>query len=158
MITPMDGSTILLCTDGSDLALGALRQALPLLAPAERTVVLTVTAEEDPTLVAGTGFAAGVISAEQQVELLQRAQRAAEDLLDHTVAELGLTGAETVILGGDAGHAICDLAESLPASIIVLGTRGNGGLRRAVMGSTSDHVVRHAPCPVLVHGGHDERH
>lgn len=153
MIAPMDTSTILLCTDGSDLALAALRQSLPVLAPAERIVVLTVTAEEDPTLVSGTGFAAGVISAEQQVELLQRARSAAQDVLDHTVAELGLDGAETVVLGGDAGHAICDLAESLPATVIVLGTRGHGGLRRAVMGSTSDHVVRHAPCPVLVNGG-----
>ena len=155
MIAPMDTSTILLCTDGSGLALEALRRSLPLLAAAERTVVLTVTAEEDPTLVAGTGFAAGVISAEQQVELLERVRSAAQEALDLTVAELGLTGAETVILGGDAGHVICDLAESLPASVIVLGTRGHGGLRRAVMGSTSDHVVRHAPCPVLVYSARD---
>jgi nucleotide-binding universal stress UspA family protein len=34
----------------------------------------------------------------------------------------------------------------------VVGTSGHGGLRRAVMGSTSDHVIRHAPCPVLVQG------
>ena len=148
----MDSMTILLCTDGSDLALGALREALPLLAAADRTVVLTVTAEEDPTLVAGTGFAAGVISAEQQEELLQRAEARAQTVLGDTVAELGLSNAETVTLGGDAGQAICDFAASLPASVIVLGTRGHGGLRRAVMGSTSDYVVRHAPCPVLVHG------
>jgi nucleotide-binding universal stress UspA family protein len=152
MIAPMDSMTILLCTDGSDLALGALREALPLLAPADRTVVLTVTAEEDPTLVAGSGFAAGVITAEQQEELLQRSEARAQKVLADTVTELGLSNAETATLGGDAGQAICDFAASLPASVIVLGTRGHGGLRRAVMGSTSDHVVRHAPCPVLVHG------
>jgi nucleotide-binding universal stress UspA family protein len=53
---------------------------------------------------------------------------------------------------GKPGDAICKLAESLPASVVVVGTSGHGGLRRAVMGSTSDHVIRHAPCPVLVQG------
>jgi nucleotide-binding universal stress UspA family protein len=36
---------------------------------------------------------------------------------------------------------------------VVLGTHGHRGIRRAIMGSTSDHVVRHAACPVLVQGG-----
>ena len=53
---------------------------------------------------------------------------------------------------GRPGYAICELAESLPASVVVVGTSGHGGLRRAVMGSTSDHIIRHAPCPVLVQG------
>jgi nucleotide-binding universal stress UspA family protein len=152
MIGPMDPMTILLCTDGSELALGALRAALPVLAPATRTVVLTVTAAEDPTLVVGTGFAGGVMSPDEQEALLQQERSAAQELLDEAVAALGLADAETVILTGNAGQAICDLAASLPADVVVIGTRGHGGLRRAVMGSTSDHVVRHAPCPVLVHG------
>jgi nucleotide-binding universal stress UspA family protein len=39
--------------------------------------------------------------------------------------------------------------------VVVLGTHGRSGLRRAVMGSTSDHVVRHAVCPVLVQQAQD---
>ena len=53
---------------------------------------------------------------------------------------------------GEPGTAICDLAEQLPVSVVVIGTSGRSGLRRAVMGSTSDHVIRHAPSPVLVQG------
>ena len=45
---------------------------------------------------------------------------------------------------------IVDLAEELGAGLIVLGSRGLGGVRRALMGSVSDSVVRHAHCPVLV--------
>ena len=46
--------------------------------------------------------------------------------------------------------AIIDLAEELGAGLIVMGSRGLGGVRRALLGSNSDSVVRHAHCPVLV--------
>jgi nucleotide-binding universal stress UspA family protein len=36
------------------------------------------------------------------------------------------------------------------AGLIVIGSRGRGGLRRALLGSVSDSVIRHAHCPVLV--------
>ena len=45
---------------------------------------------------------------------------------------------------------IVNLAEEIRAGLIVLGSRGLGGIRRALMGSVSDSVVRHAHCPVLV--------
>jgi nucleotide-binding universal stress UspA family protein len=45
---------------------------------------------------------------------------------------------------------IVALAEELGADLIVMGSRGLGGVRRALMGSVSDSVVRHAHCPVLV--------
>jgi nucleotide-binding universal stress UspA family protein len=45
---------------------------------------------------------------------------------------------------------IVALAEELGAGLIVVGSRGLGGVRRALMGSVSDSVVRHAYCTVLV--------
>ena len=42
------------------------------------------------------------------------------------------------------------LSEELAAGLIALGSRGLGGVKRALMGSVSDSVVRHAHCPVLV--------
>ncbi len=45
---------------------------------------------------------------------------------------------------------IVSLAEGLDAGLIVMGSRGRGGIRRALMGSVSDSVVRHAHCPVMV--------
>jgi nucleotide-binding universal stress UspA family protein len=63
------------------------------------------------------------------------------------------------VVGGDAGSTLCDLAEELDASAIVIGSRGRGGIRRALLGSVSDHVVRNAGRPVLVvpheHGDSD---
>ncbi len=51
---------------------------------------------------------------------------------------------------GEVDLEIVDLAEELGADLIVMGSRGLGGVRRALMGSVSDSVVRHAHCPVLV--------
>jgi nucleotide-binding universal stress UspA family protein len=148
--SPSQPFTVLLCTDGSELAESAIRQGLDLLRTPERLVVISVASPIDPTLVTGTGFAGGVMSFDEKNDLIEAQRAAAENVLAETVETLGLIDAETMVVFGDAGHVICDVAAELPASVVVLGTRGRSGLRRAVMGSTSDHVVRHAACPVLV--------
>jgi nucleotide-binding universal stress UspA family protein len=51
---------------------------------------------------------------------------------------------------GEVDLEIVALAEELQADLIVMGSRGLRGVRRALMGSVSDSVVRHAHCPVLV--------
>jgi nucleotide-binding universal stress UspA family protein len=142
-------TVVLLCTDGSAAATAALGAGLEVLGPAERTVVATAIEPFDPSLVTGTGFAGGVITPEQAVRDDDARRAAAQAVLDATVEELRLAGAETVIVEGRPGPALCDLAAALPADVVVLGTHGHGGIRRAVLGSVSDHVVRNAPCPVL---------
>jgi nucleotide-binding universal stress UspA family protein len=51
---------------------------------------------------------------------------------------------------GRADEEIVDLAHSIGAGLIVMGSRGHGRMRRALMGSVSDSVVRHAHCPVTI--------
>ena len=53
-------------------------------------------------------------------------------------------------IGERRDEAIIHLAEKLGAGLIVMGSRGLGGMRRALMGSVSDSVIRHAHCPVMV--------
>ena len=48
-----------------------------------------------------------------------------------------------------AAVAIAAHAESLPADLIVMGTRGLTGLKHVLLGSVAERVVREAPCPVL---------
>lgn len=52
--------------------------------------------------------------------------------------------------GGKPGEAICRIAEEEKATMIVMGTRGLGKVRRTIMGSVSDYVVHHSHCPVIV--------
>ncbi|MCU0268448.1 MAG: universal stress protein [Acidimicrobiales bacterium] len=138
------------CTDGSELAVAALGAGLALL-PAEVPVVLvTVVAEPDPALVTGSGHAGGVLSPQDYARERAEAHAQGKAVLDAAARALGRHDAQHRVLEGSAGTAICALAEELDARAVVLGSRGRGGLRRAVLGSVSDHVVRRAPCPVLV--------
>lgn len=57
---------------------------------------------------------------------------------------------ETVVRSGLAFFEITEVAKALGADLIVIGTHGYTGLKLALLGSTAEKVVRHAPCPVLV--------
>jgi nucleotide-binding universal stress UspA family protein len=57
---------------------------------------------------------------------------------------------DIVIRRGVAFEEIINAAAVLEVDLIVINTRGNIGLKHAFLGSTTEHVVRHAPCPVLV--------
>jgi nucleotide-binding universal stress UspA family protein len=81
------------------------------------------------------------------------AEQAARTMLDELVQREGQTGAEVAEVHARLGRPdaqIVGLADELGAGLIVLGSRGLGPLRRALMGSVSDSVVRHAHCPVLI--------
>ncbi len=144
-------SIALLCTDGSDLSIQALRDSLPILAPTDRTIVLTVESPTDPELITGTGFR-GRWADDLSEQIETSGDYVAKQHVDAAVEALGLDDVEVMALVGQPGEAICELATSLPATVIVVGTSGRGGLRRAMIGSTSDYLVRHAPCPVVVQG------
>ena len=74
-------------------------------------------------------------------------------MLEELVQRVEKTGGEVAEVHARIGRPdaeIVGLADELGAGLIVLGSRGLGPLRRALMGSVSDSVVRHAHCPVLV--------
>ena len=66
---------------------------------------------------------------------------------DVTETHLRIDDSQTA--GNEAEH-ITGLAEELGADLIVIGSRGLSGMKRLVMGSVSESVVRDAHCPVLV--------
>lgn len=148
--------TVLVCTDGSDRAINAARSALGVLRDAERTVVVTVVAE--PHLVLpydASGMAGSAVSPLEFEQMTQSLMAEGQQQVEHTVAALALPDAQTQtqVLVGDPGRAICQLVEELDADVVVIGSRGRGGIKRALLGSVSDHVVRNASCPVIVTHG-----
>ena len=86
-------------------------------------------------------------------ELESLSEQRAREVLDAVVEEVqsaGGTVAQVHLREGRVPHEIVALAEDTGIGLIVVGSRGHGGIRRALMGSVSDAVVRHAHCPVLV--------
>jgi nucleotide-binding universal stress UspA family protein len=57
---------------------------------------------------------------------------------------------QTIVLQGNAADCILECARKEDIGGILMGTHGRRGLDRLVLGSTTDHVIRKAPCPVLV--------
>jgi nucleotide-binding universal stress UspA family protein len=86
-------------------------------------------------------------------ELQEGAERAGLERLwelDRTIRIAGGTVAGAHLRVGEVAQEVVDLAEELEIDLIVVGTRGRSVIGRALMGSVSDSVVRHAHCPVVV--------
>lgn len=78
----------------------------------------------------------------------------ARQILDEQVRKIEEAGGTVAVahlkMGERRDEAIVELAEEIGAGLIVIGSRGFGGLKRALLGNVADSVVRHAHCPVLV--------
>ncbi len=139
-------TTILLATDGSREAELAATTATDL---AERTDselhVVFVVPTREPFEYEAMGFAIE----EPHEEVKHEGRRKLEEYV-RRIEEAGGSVAEAHLKLGKPDDQIVRLAEELGAGLIVLGSRGRGGVRRALLGSVSDSVVRHAHCPVAV--------
>ena len=144
---PVFPTKILLATDGSPDATLATQSAIELCENTGSELHLVHVGEYLPMFFAYTE--------EEPAELQHNAQR----LLDEEAERIRAAGgriAETHLRLGRPAEQIVNLSEELGAGVVVVGSRGLGGLRRALMGSVSDSVVRHAHCPVFVVRGDDE--
>ena len=142
--------TIVFAADGSELALQALLAGSSLLAPPERVVVVTVIEGNDESLVTGAGHAGGVMSQQEFEAYSMQLEADGRAVVERVATELEVENLELLVRRGDPGPAICDVANELSADAIVMGSRGRGRLKRALLGSVSDYVVRNAPCTVMV--------
>jgi nucleotide-binding universal stress UspA family protein len=79
--------------------------------------------------------------------------RSSRQLAVETIVQRARAGGATatgLTWEGDAGESIVEASESESADLIVVGTHERGTVGRLFLGSVSDHVVRHARCPVMV--------
>jgi nucleotide-binding universal stress UspA family protein len=80
-------------------------------------------------------------------------EQRAREVLDSEVEKVRSvagTVTQAYLREGRTAQEIVVLAEEIDAGLIVMGSRGRGGMRRALMGSVSDSVVSHAHCPVTI--------
>jgi nucleotide-binding universal stress UspA family protein len=132
--------TILLATDLTAASREATDRAIDLAARLDARLLIVNVLEK--RRLSGGGSHERVDQARSEREtLLVKVVRAAR--------EAGAT-AEFLVWDGEPGDSIAAAAEAENADLVVVGTRGRSGAERMLLGSVSDHVVRHAECPVLV--------
>jgi nucleotide-binding universal stress UspA family protein len=150
MTSANEGGPIVACVDGSEASTRAVAAGLELVAGDAPIVVVTVAEPTDPMLVSGSGLAGGVLSPEELEVRDRDANAAAQAVAQEAADALGRTGAEIAVARGEPGPALCAFASDRAARALVMGTRGRSGIKRALLGSVSDYVVRNAPCPVVI--------
>jgi len=142
---------ILLATDGSEEAQLALSTAVDQANSTNSELHLGTVGPWNPD----PAYAVHEASFRWQTyeEASEAIGKEAQQILDEQVKkieEAGGTVQEAYLRRGRKDQEIVRLAEEIGAGLIVMGSRGRAGVRRALMGSVSDSVVRHAHCPVLV--------
>jgi nucleotide-binding universal stress UspA family protein len=143
---------ILVATDGSEEAALAAKAATNMANLCRSELHVVHVEQYPPYLLADYGSLA-YLDAHLLQTTLEEADRQARNTLDERVSHIegaGGTVTGSYLRQGRPDREIVDLAEETGAGLIVIGSRGLGGMRRALMGSVSDSVVRHAHCPVMV--------
>jgi nucleotide-binding universal stress UspA family protein len=138
---------ILLATDGSEEASLAALTAVDLAdkTGSELHVAFVLRTQDTPDYHI-MGFD---IEEPHEEEIKQMGQRLLDEQV-RWVEKAGGTVAGAHFRMARPDQGILGVGEDVGAGLIVLGSRGLGGVKRALMGSVSDSVVRHAHCPVLV--------
>jgi nucleotide-binding universal stress UspA family protein len=135
---------ILVAVDGSADADAALAHAIDL-AESEHTrlTLMTAVAEVPPT--------AYVVAGEQTGQLIERAQAQAESIIrqarDRVPADLPVT---TVLSDQPIRIALIRQIKEGHHDLVVMGSRGRGAVRAALLGSVSHYVLHHSRVPVLI--------
>jgi nucleotide-binding universal stress UspA family protein len=138
---PMIPKKILVPTDYSDTAEHGTRYAFELAqALGAKVSLLHVYAIPVPP------EAGGMAS-----DFVRETQQEAEKQLQYAAAKYQGSGllAGTQLVSGDASEAILSTAREIGADLIIIGTHGRSGVRRMLLGSVAETVLRRAPCPVL---------
>jgi nucleotide-binding universal stress UspA family protein len=143
--TPLQG-TFLWPTDFSAPSEKAFDVAAALAAHFDSEVTALHVVPLTPPAVPQTGMSSVTIPVDQsriEEEARERLERYVEDNLDGGIAR------KVIVHTGLPAQVITDLAEREGIGTIVMGTHGQTGLKRVLLGSVTEQVVRHAPCPVL---------
>jgi nucleotide-binding universal stress UspA family protein len=136
---------VLVATDGSEDAARAAEHAVAVAKAFGAS--LTVVSVVDTFIFLEPQVAA------YAMEIIDKERIFLRDTVDALAAKAraaGVANVETKLLEGFPRSTLIDAIEQSRADLVVVGSHGRNALQRILIGSTSEHLVRHAPCPVLV--------
>ena len=143
---------ILVPTDGSGLAVRALDEALSLAGLTGATVHVVYVVDDAAVAELATASCVDEVSFDADVgRLFERFEAVGERAIADVREAAGERGAELVteVRRGIPDESILEYADENGVDLIVMGTHGRRGVRRYLLGSTTEQVLRQSPVPVL---------
>lgn len=146
----------LIAIDGSQVSQKAVEKALSLAVPTQAQVVLLTVVEPissyAPQLMMPTGDWVGWQGTTPDIEMEKTIMAAGRSLLEKNESICQAAGIEcqTRLEIGSPRDTICLIAAQEGADFLVMGSRGLGNVERMMLGSVSDYVAHHSPCPIII--------
>ncbi len=133
---------ILLGVDGSEHALHAAQKAAALANCVDANLWIVVAHATVPAYLGEPNFSNAIVARlDESKEILEKAVEAVGEISGEI---------HTEILEGSAAEVVLNVADVRDINLIVMGSRGHGKLRGLLLGSQSQKVLQHAPCPVMI--------
>ncbi|MFC1998268.1 universal stress protein [Chloroflexota bacterium] len=139
---------ILVCLDGSELAEQILPYVTEQAKKFKSKVILLQAIAKPSSVISGTGPVTG--------PALQDQIKAEDDKATKYLLRIASTlqseeiNVEYTTVKGTPGHAIVEYARENEANLIAISTHGHSGIKRAILGSIADYVIRESHLPMLV--------
>jgi nucleotide-binding universal stress UspA family protein len=134
--------------DGSEAAKNALRWALEE-ARLRSAEIVAVHAWEAPPAMPEPGPAPGFDLVGILPEVEEAGERLVKAVVEEVVGDDSDVTVEPVAIQGPAASVLVEAARD--ADMLVVGSRGHGGFTALLLGSVSQQLAHHAPCPLLIH-------
>ena len=143
----MEYKVILVPIDGSDSSLAATAVAVELAQSCGAVLEFLHVVNLDGAFLQAAGDCK-----KKSHSVLESAIETGREILNHALDQTpdNIQAKGHCISGEHAAQVILETAEHMNADMIVLGSRGLGALRAAVLGSVSGYVLSHANCPVVI--------
>jgi nucleotide-binding universal stress UspA family protein len=145
---PRGVERILVPLDGSPLAEQALGPAVELARTADAELHLVRIV--GPIISADPGYPVSAVYDQELTTMARDACQAYLDKVTYRLVGQGIKASGRAVIGGNTAETILDAAHTGRVTMLAIATHGRGGLRRAMLGSVADKLVRGADVPVLV--------
>lgn len=142
--------TILVALDGSDHANHALTVAMDLAEKYSANLVLLTVYHPVYLPVLESDYAMAKVQQSYFETQQTRCEHVLSDARKHVIQSRPSLQVATMLMEGRPANTIIETAQQGSVDLIVMGSRGVGGVKQLVLGSVSDRVADGAPCPVLI--------
>ncbi|MDO9534593.1 MAG: universal stress protein [Bacillota bacterium] len=142
---------ILVTTDGSKHSFRTVSEAIRITKPLNAEVTVLTVAHEIPLFNYHAGLASDqMLMLEQSMK--ETAENSAKEILKKTEAVFRENDMEvkTIYLHGHPGEVICQIADKGDYDLVIMGSRGLGGLKEFILGSVSNHVAHCSKKSILI--------